>query len=99
MTLGISSRRSTLVYRAQLSDPAAKFVKSLAAKDAALARELALLLISLEHDPEPPGSRELLPSLSAVVKGERVWERPPFVIIYAVNTRDRLVEIGTVEMY
>lgn len=80
-----------------LSESAAQAVRTLAARDVALARELALLLLSLEHDPEPGGSRELAPSLCAVAQGERVWERPPFVIVYTVAKRQRQVEIGIVE--
>lgn len=88
-----------MAYRAKLSEAAKGFVESLAEKEPSLARELALLLLSLENDPEPPGSRELVPSLTSVRKEERVWEHPPFVILYLVSKPAKIVEIGMVERY
>ncbi len=79
-------------------EPAAEAVRSLAKRDVALARELALRLLSLEHDPKPAGSRELAPSLTAGTAGERVWDPDPFVIVYLVSSKQRLVEIGSVEI-
>ncbi len=57
---------------------------------------LALLLLRLEKDPKPEGSRELRPD-GEPSPGEREWEHGEFKIAYRLDERRRVVEIGTME--
>jgi hypothetical protein len=56
---------------------------------------LALLLLRLEKDAKPEGSRELRPDGNAA-PGERVWEHGEFKVVYRVDDRLRVVEVGIV---
>lgn len=61
------------------------------------AREIALLLLRLERQPEPPGSRELEPILIQRIPGERIWERPDWTVTYWLDRDQGLVVVGSVE--
>lgn len=56
---------------------------------------LALLLLRLEKDAKPEGSRELCPDGNRA-PGERVWEHGEFKMAYRVDDRLRVVEVGVV---
>lgn len=56
---------------------------------------LALLLLRLEKDPKPEGSRELRPD-GEPAPGERIWEHGEFRIAYRADERRRVVEVGTI---
>jgi hypothetical protein len=63
--------------------------------DRAKCRTLALLLLRLEKDPKPEGSRELRPDDNPS-PGERVWEHGEFKIAYRLDGKSRVVEVGTI---
>jgi hypothetical protein len=86
-----------LTYRVEISEPAAVFLRSLCGRDQAAARELALILLSLRQNPTPEGSRELAPTLVKPRKGERIWERKPFVIVYSLERDEKVVQVGSLD--
>ncbi len=83
--------------RAEISEAVREFLARLADDRRAEAREVALLLLRLEREPEPPGSRELEPYLVEPRPGERVWERPDWVISYWVDHREGIVVVASVK--
>jgi mRNA-degrading endonuclease RelE of RelBE toxin-antitoxin system len=86
----ISARYSVLV-----SDQVKAVLQELHQSDRAKCRTLALLLLRLEKDPKPEGSRELRPD-GEPAPGERLWEHGEFKIAYRVDERTRVVEVGTI---
>jgi hypothetical protein len=56
---------------------------------------LALLLLRLEKDAKPEGSRELCPD-GDPAPGERVWEHGEFKITYRLDEKARVLEVGIV---
>jgi len=56
---------------------------------------LALLLLRLEKDAKPEGSRELCPDGNPA-PGERVWEPGELKIGYRLNEKAGVVEVGIV---
>lgn len=69
----------------------------LAVNEPGLAKELRLVLLSLRGNSQPWGSRELEPELVEVASGERIWERPHWVITYRIDSSERKVAVGLVE--
>jgi hypothetical protein len=62
-------------------------------------RELALLLLRLEKDPRPAGSRQLSTGSSTKARSaneERLWDATGFRIAYRIKDGKRLVEVGIV---
>ena len=56
---------------------------------------LALLLLRLEKDAKPEGSRELCPDAHPA-PGERMWEHGEFKIAYRLDEKARVLEVGIV---
>lgn len=56
---------------------------------------LALVLLRLEKDPKPEGSRELRPD-GGSAPGERLWEHGDFKIAYRLDEKTRVAAVGTV---
>ncbi len=83
--------------RIEISEAVRELLSRLAKDRRPKAREIALLLLRLEREPEPPGSRELEPYLVQPNPGERVWERPDWVITYWVDHREGVVVVANVE--
>ena len=83
--------------RVEISKAVRELLARLAEDRRAEAREVALLLLRLEREPEPPGSRELEPHLVEPRPGERVWERPDWVVTYWVDRRQGVVVVANVE--
>ena len=70
-------------------------------KERTRCRELALLLLRLEKDPRPDGSRRLGSATGNPKRRdsreERVWDQAGFRIVYRLTDAQRLVEIGIVD--
>lgn len=86
-----------MAYRVLLLEPARDALVDLAAKDQKAARELALILLSMKHQPKPEGSRELRPTLLEAVPGERVWSRPDWTITYKIDPHEQTVRVAWIE--
>ena len=86
-----------MAYKVFLLEPARQFLVRLAGESQLEARELALVLLSLRQQSSPRGSRELDPELVERIEGERVWERPDWVITYKVDEQSRTIDIGLIE--
>lgn len=86
-----------MAYSVSLLEPARRFLVALAAEDKVFARNLALVLMSLRNDPEPRGSRELKPVLVEQVAGERIWERPDWLITYKLDKEARTLDVASIE--
>lgn len=86
-----------MAYKVFLLEPARQFLVRLADESQLQARELALVLLSLRQQSSPRGSRELDPELVERIEGERVWERPDWVITYKVDEQSRTIDIGLIE--
>jgi hypothetical protein len=56
---------------------------------------LALLLLRLEKEVKPEGSRELRPD-GDPAPAERVWEHGTFKVTYRIDEKAHVVEVGTV---
>jgi hypothetical protein len=78
-----------------VSDQVKAVLQELHQNDRAKCRTLALLLLRLEKDPKPEGSRELRPDGNPS-PGERVWEHGEFKIVYRLDERTGVVEVGTI---
>ncbi len=86
-------------FKVEISAEVKAFLAGLAEHSRAEAREIALLLLRLERDPEPAGSRELEPMLVERMPGERVWERADWTVTYWVDPQAGLVVVGSVEPF
>ncbi len=86
---------SSAKYSVVVSDQVKAILQELHRSDRAKCRTLALLLLRLEKDPKPEGSRELHPD-GDPVPGERVWEHGEFKIAYRLDDKARVVEVGIV---
>jgi len=88
-----------VTYEVELSEQAKALLERLHREDRRSCHELALLLLRLEKDPRPDGSRELAvearPSGKRSVE-ERVWRVANFQIVYRVNRGRRAIEVGIV---
>ena len=84
-------------FKVEISAQVNALLAWLAKHSRAEAREIALLLLRLERDPEPPGSRELEPTLVERMPGERVWERADWTVTYWVDPPASVVVVGSVE--
>lgn len=88
-----------MTYDVELSEQAKELLEELLRHDRRSSRELALLLLRLEKDPRPDGSRELSARPHPGGKGsseERVWDVANFRILYRINTGKRRVEVGVI---
>lgn len=83
-------------YEVAVSDQVKRLLEGLHRSERARCRQLALLLLRLETDPKPDGSRELRPEGNAA-PGERLWEFASFRIAYRVDDDQRRIEVGFVE--
>ncbi len=86
---------SSARYSVVVSDQVKAVLQELHRTDRPKCRTLALLLLRLEKDPTPEGSRELRPG-GDPAPGERVWEHGQFKIGYRVDEAHRTVEVGVV---
>ncbi len=86
-----------MAYKVFLLEPARQFLVELAEESKLQARELALVLLSLRQQPTPQGSRELDPELIERIEGERVWERPDWVITYKLDEQSRTIDVGLID--
>jgi hypothetical protein len=86
-----------LTNKVKLSEPVRALLAKLKADDRGAAEELRLVLMSLSRNPQPHGSRELQPEFVEAAPGERVWERPNWVITYRIDGSEQIVEVGWVE--
>lgn len=87
-----SSSRYSVVITGQVK----KLLELLAREDPLRCRQLALVLLSLEMNPEPDGSRELCPG-GKPAPGERVWEYGAFWLAYRVDREQKVVDVGSVK--
>jgi hypothetical protein len=88
-----------VTFDVQLSGQAKTLLEELHRDDRRSARELALLLLRLEKDPRPNGSRELAVQAAPERKRsleERVWDIANFRILYRLNGAKRLIEVGLI---
>jgi mRNA-degrading endonuclease RelE of RelBE toxin-antitoxin system len=87
-------------YRVVVSRPVKDLLEELHRKERTRCRELALLLLRLEKDPRPDGSRKLASegsdSKRRYSREERMWDQAGFRIVYRLGDAQRLVEIGIV---
>lgn len=86
---------SSARYSVLVSDQVKAVLQELHRSDRAKCRTLALLLLRLEKDPKPEGSRELRPD-GKPAPGERVWEHGEFRITYRVDEKHHTVEVGVI---
>ena len=86
---------SSAKYSVLVSDQVKAVLQELHQSDRPKCRTLALLLLRLEKDAKPEGSRELRPDGNPAL-GERVWEHGEFKIAYRINEKARVVEVGIV---
>lgn len=84
-------------FRVEISEAVKDYLTELAKESRPLAREIALLLLRLEQEPEPTGSRELAPILLEPIAGERLWERPDWTITYWIDHENSVIVAGTVQ--
>ena len=88
-----------MTYDVELSEQAKTLLEELHRDDRRSSRELALLLLRLEKDPRPNGSRELAVQAHSERKRtleERVWDIANFGILYRINGAKRLIEVGVI---
>ena len=84
-------------YSVVVSEQVKTLLEELHRNEIKRSRELALLLLRLEKDARPEGSRRLSGSKRAQSAGEdRVWAVIGFRIAYRVIDAGRLVEVGIV---
>jgi mRNA-degrading endonuclease RelE of RelBE toxin-antitoxin system len=84
-------------YSVVVSEQVKDLLEELHRTERRRSRELALLLLRLEKDARPDGSRKLAGSQrTQSVSEERVWEVAGFRIAYRVATAKRTVELGIV---
>ena len=91
-----------MTYDVELSEQAKTLLEELHRDDRRSSRELALLLLRLEKDPRPNGSRELAvqaPSGRKRPLEERVWDIAKFRILYRLNAAKRLIEVGVISRF
>jgi hypothetical protein len=88
---------STSGYRVVVSAGVKRLLERLAAEDRVACRRLALLLLRLEKNREPEGSRPLDARAGRAGHDGRVWRYDDFLIAYIVNAKRRLVEVGIVK--
>jgi mRNA-degrading endonuclease RelE of RelBE toxin-antitoxin system len=86
-----------LTYRVFLLASAKQFLKHLSAEDLPQARDLARILLSLQKNPKPEGSRGLNPITTSPVSGGRVWKRPDWTLTYRVDETARTVDVTEIE--
>jgi hypothetical protein len=86
---------SSARYSVVVSDQVKAVLQELHRSDRAKCRTLALLLLRLEKDPKPEGSRELRPD-DDPRPGERLWEHGEFKIAYRLDEKSRTAEVGTI---
>ena len=86
---------SSAKYSVLVSDQVKAVLQQLHQSDRAKCRMLALLLLRLEKDAKPEGSRELCPDCGPA-PGERVWEPGEFEIAYRLDEKARVLEVGIV---
>lgn len=82
-----------------VSEQVKRVLEDLHRSERSRSRELALLLLRLEKDPRPDGSRQLSLGASKKAKSateDRVWDAAGFRIAYRVTDAKRLVEVGIV---
>jgi mRNA-degrading endonuclease RelE of RelBE toxin-antitoxin system len=88
-----------VTYDVELSEQAKTLLEELHRNDRRSSRELALLLLRLEKDPRPNGSRELTvqarPQRKRLLE-ERVWDIANFRILYRLNGAKRMIEVGLI---
>jgi mRNA-degrading endonuclease RelE of RelBE toxin-antitoxin system len=88
-----------VTFDVELSEQAKTLLEELHRDDRRSSRELALLLLRLEKDPRPNGSRELAVQARSGRKRlleERVWDIANFRILYRLNGDDRQIEVGVI---
>ena len=88
-----------MTFDVELSEQAKTLLEELHRHDRRSSRELALLLLRLEKDPRPNGSRELAVQAHSERKRslkERVWDIANFRILYRLNGAKRLIEVGVI---
>lgn len=89
-----------VAYSVVVSQQVKNLLKELRRSDRTRSRQLALLLLRLEKEPRPEGSRRLgatsSQSKSRSALEERVWEQAGFRIAYRVTDAKRAVEVGIV---
>jgi len=86
-------------YSVVVSEPVKGVLEELHRSDRTRSRELALLLLRLEKEVRPDGSRRLGAGSGRKAKSateERVWDPAGFRIAYRVTDARRLVEVGIV---
>jgi len=90
------SSRST--FRLLFSGSAKKTLEDLRNRDPERCRRLTLLVLSLEKDPTPEGSRELVPEGEDPLPGARVWSYGELWVAYRVDPSTRTIDIGLIEI-
>lgn len=86
-----------MTYEVVVSEPVKTLLEGLHESDRRRSRELALLLLRLEKDARPDGSRRLAAETkSRSGNEERVWETAGFRIAYRIVDARRVVEVGIV---
>jgi mRNA-degrading endonuclease RelE of RelBE toxin-antitoxin system len=86
-----------VTYSVVVSKQVKVLLEDLYRDDRKRSRELALVLLRLEKDPRPEGSRRLVSAKSASsASEERVWDLAGFRIAYRVADDERLIEVGLV---
>ena len=83
-------------YKAEVSKQVEGVLKKLAREDRTRCRELALVLLRLEKEPAPEGSRPLEPKIIERMEGEREWIYGKYRILYRIDEKKKVVETGRV---
>jgi hypothetical protein len=86
-------------YSVVVFEQVKNLLEKLYRSDRMKSRQLALLLLRLEKDPRPDGSRVLATGLISKGKPpreQRVWEPTGFRIAYIVSDKGRTIEVGIV---
>ncbi len=83
-------------YDVVVSEQVKTLLERLHRSDRRRSRELALLLLRLEKDARPAGSRNLVNGSKRSPNEERVWEVAGFRIAYRVVDSKHIVEVGLV---
>ena len=86
-------------YSVVVSEQVKGVLEDLHRSERSRSRELALLLLRLEKDARPDGSRQLSVGTGKKAKSateERIWDPAGFRIAYRVTDAKRMVEVGIV---
>jgi len=86
-----------LAYNISISKSAEKLLIRLSKTDKPLCRDLALLLLSMEKNPRPGGSR-ILENFDEITTDyeAREWKVARFEILYAVKDKTHAIDIAII---